>query len=30
VFDGTLKAVPKGVYAAAGAVQGSRGGVDIP
>lgn len=30
VFDGTLKAVPKGIYAAAGAVQGSRGGVDIP
>lgn len=29
VFDGTLKAVPKGIYAAAGAVQGSRGGVDI-
>lgn len=30
VFDGALKAVPKGIYAAAGAVQGSRGGVDIP
>lgn len=30
VIDGRLKAVPRGVFAAAAAVQGSRGGVDIP
>jgi len=30
VIDGTLTAVPKGVFAAAAAVQGARGGVDIP
>lgn len=30
VIDGTLTAVPRGVFAAAGAVQGARGGVDIP
>jgi len=30
VIDGRLKAVPRGIFAAAAAVQGSRGGVDIP
>lgn len=30
VVDGRLKAVPRGVFAAAAVMQGSRGGVDIP
>ncbi|MCP4553428.1 MAG: hypothetical protein GY834_15615, partial [Bacteroidetes bacterium] len=30
VFDGTLKAVPKGIFSAAGAVQGARTPVSIP
>ena len=30
VVDGRLKAVPRGVMAAAGVMQGARGGVDIP
>ena len=30
VVDGDLVAVPRGVMAAAGVVQGARGGVDIP
>lgn len=30
VVDGTLTAVPRGVFAAAGAMSGARGGVDIP
>lgn len=30
VIDGILKAVPRGIFAAAGAVSGARGGVDIP
>lgn len=30
VIDGSVKAVPKGVYAAAGAINGARGGVSIP
>ena len=30
VVDGMLKAVPRGIQAAAGAMRGSRGGVDIP
>lgn len=30
VIDGRLMAVPRGVFAAAGAMQGARGGVDIP
>ena len=30
VVDGSLKAVPKGIFAAAGAVSGARGGVDLP
>jgi len=30
VVDGDLKAVPRGVFAAAGAIGGARGGVDIP
>lgn len=29
VVDGELKAIPAGIFAVAGAVQGSRGGVDI-
>lgn len=30
VIDGQLKAVPRGIFAAAGAMRGARGGVDIP
>lgn len=30
VIDGRLKAVPRAVFAAAAAIQGARGGVDIP
>jgi len=30
IVDGDLKAVPRGIFAAAGAVSGARGGVDIP
>lgn len=30
VIDGRLKAVPRGVFAAAAVMQGSRGGVDPP
>jgi hypothetical protein len=30
VVDGKLKAVPRGVMAAAAVMQGSRGGVDLP
>lgn len=30
VIDGTLTAVPRGIFGAAGAIQGSRGGVNIP
>jgi HK97 family phage prohead protease len=30
VISGTLKAVPRGIMAAAAAIQGARGGVDIP
>ena len=30
VIDGRLRAVPKAVFAAAGAMRGARGGVDIP
>lgn len=30
VVDGELKAVPRGIFAAAAAVSGARGGVDIP
>ncbi|CAI9404348.1 hypothetical protein [Nocardioides sp. T2.26MG-1] len=30
VVDGRLKAVPRGVMAAGNAMQGSRGGVDLP
>lgn len=30
VMDGRLTAVPRGIFAAAAAVQGARGGVDIP
>ena len=30
VIDGELTAVPRGIFAAAAAVQGARGGVDIP
>lgn len=30
VIDGQLKAVPRGLFAAAGALQGARGGVNIP
>ena len=30
VIDGRLTAVPRGVMAAAGVIQGARGGVDIP
>ena len=30
VVEGTLKAVPRGIMAAAGVLDGARGGVDIP
>jgi hypothetical protein len=30
VVDGSLKAVPRGIIAAAGVLDGARGGVDIP
>ncbi|MGB8381075.1 MAG: hypothetical protein WCG47_07435 [Dermatophilaceae bacterium] len=30
VIDGTLTAVPRGIMAAAGVLDGARGGVDIP
>ncbi len=30
VVDGKLRAVPRGVFAAAAVMQGSRGGVDLP
>ncbi|MGZ4760092.1 MAG: hypothetical protein ACXV95_13605, partial [Acidimicrobiales bacterium] len=30
VIDGRLRAVPRGVMAAAAVMQGSRGGVDLP
>jgi hypothetical protein len=30
VVDGDLKAVPRGVMAAAGVLEGARGGVDVP
>ena len=30
LIDGRLKAVPRGVFAAAAVMQGSRGGVDVP
>lgn len=30
VVDGRLRAVPRGVFAAAAVLQGSRGGVDLP
>ena len=30
VVDGRLKAVPRGVMAAGGIMQGARGGVDVP
>lgn len=30
VIDGTLTAIPRGIFAAAGAMNGARGGVDIP
>lgn len=30
VVNGKLVAVPRGIFAAAGVVQGARGGVDIP
>jgi HK97 family phage prohead protease len=30
VIDGTLTAIPRGIFAAAGALQGARGGVDLP
>ncbi|MBF0686400.1 MAG: hypothetical protein IR158_01350, partial [Cellulomonas sp.] len=30
VVDGDLVAVPRGVFAAAAVMQGSRGGVDLP
>lgn len=30
VVDGSLKAIPRGVFAAAGAMRGARGGVNIP
>lgn len=30
IIDGTLKAVPRGIMAAAGVIEGARGGVDLP
>lgn len=30
IIDGSLKAVPRGIFAVAGVLQGGRGGVDIP
>ena len=30
VVDGRLRAVPRGIMAAAGVLQGARGGVDLP
>jgi HK97 family phage prohead protease len=30
IIDGTLKAVPRAIFAVAGVLQGARGGVDIP
>ena len=30
ILDGALTAIPRGVFACAGALQGARGGVDIP
>ena len=30
IVDGSLRAVPRGVMAAAAVIQGSRGGVDLP
>ena len=30
VIDGELRAVPRAIFAAAGALRGARGGVDIP
>lgn len=30
VLDGTLTAIPRGIFAAAGAIQGARGGANIP
>ena len=30
VIDGKLTAVPRGVFAAAAVMQGSRGGIDVP
>jgi hypothetical protein len=30
VIDGRLKAVPRAVFAAAGVMEGARGGVDLP
>ena len=30
IIDGKLRAVPRGVFAAAAVMQGSRGGVDLP
>ncbi|CUR57971.1 conserved hypothetical protein [metagenome] len=30
VIDGRLRVVPRGVMAAAGIVQGARGGIDVP
>ena len=30
VIDGRLKAVPRGIFAAAGVMEGARGGVDLP
>lgn len=30
VIDGELRAVPRGIYAVAGVLEGARGGVDLP
>lgn len=30
IIDGALTAIPRGIFAAAGAISGARGGVDIP